>query len=60
MRKEPVSNNVPYIVGCNNTKGYGIMTVKGPKGFEAGITKETFEETLKNFVGGVFYVSLLK
>jgi len=59
MKKEPVANNVPYIVGCNNTEGCGIMVVKHPKDFKSGITKEMYDFMLKNFIGIVFYVSLI-
>ena len=58
MKKEPIVNNVPYIVGCNSTEGHGIMTVRGPKGFKDGITKESYEHMLKYFVGASFFVSL--
>ena len=58
MGKEPVINNVPYIVGFNNTEGHGLIVEKELKGFKSGITKEVYEESLKNYVGGWFYVSL--
>jgi len=59
MKKEPIANNVPYIVGCNNTEGCGIMVVKYSKDFKTGITKETYDFMLQNMIGGVFCVSLL-
>ena len=60
MKKQPVANNVPYIVGCNNTEGHGILTNNFPKGFKSGITKEVYEETLRNLLGELFCVSFLQ
>ena len=57
MRKEAVANPVPYIVGCNNTEGHGIMTVSFPKDFKSGITKESYETSFKGFFGAALYVS---
>ena len=59
MEKEAVTKNVPYIAGCNSTEGHGIMTLLFPKQFSYGITKEAYYATVKGFLGGSFYVSLM-
>ena len=47
---------VPYIVGCNNSEGCGIMSMEQPKNFSKGITEEACKEVLKGFVGNIIYV----
>ena len=54
MKKETVANNVPYIAGCNSTEGHGVLTLQFPQGFKDGITKESYEETFKGFIGTYF------
>ena len=57
IKEKPARNNVPYIVGCNNTEGHGIMNNNILNDFKTGITKETFDHMLRNFLGISFCVS---
>jgi len=54
MRKEAVTNNVPYIVGCNSTEGRGNAI----KYHKSSINRETYENDFKGFVKRTFCVSI--
>ena len=53
LKKEPVANKVPYIIGMNNTEGFGILVMQFPPGF----SEDVCMETLKGYIGVVLNVS---
>ena len=58
LRKEPVANNVPYIIGFNNTESFGAMIWHLLKDFDEGISEDACMETLKGFIKAVSLVSI--